>query len=249
MSLSTSRLAGFFNNRPVGSATHVLNPPVNQRMISCSQPFESGKQNGSILIGGKLFNSNDLIKFKEALSRLPQIKMNEVKEDSFFENSFEILPGEAVFLDQNSDLNSSISRQTSTCFQILIINHDQSEFYHTHVNYHYRIDWVQILSNFESKNLTVTLIGGVSVDPKSMRNFETLFSPLLELECDYNISFDRQMIFDDYTQQYSTKPAKYPDIAIDRHGDFYDIRKHSELLDIQFPLTVYSSSLDLFYLH
>ena len=104
------------------------------------------------------------------------------------------------------------------------------------MNYHYRIDWVQILSNFESKNLTVTLIGGVSVDPKSMRNFETLFSPLLELECDYNISFDRQMIFDDYTQQYSTKPAKYPDIAIDRHGDFYDIRKHSELLDIQFPL-------------
>ena len=69
-----------------------------------------------------------------------------------------------------------------------------------------------------------------------MRNFETLFSPLLELECDYNISFDRQMIFDDYTEKYSSKPSKYPDIAINRNGDFYDVRKYSELLDTLFPL-------------
>ena len=112
MSLSTSRLAGFFNNRPVGSATHVLNPPVNQRMISCSQPFESGKQNGSILIGGKLFNSNDLITLAKQMKNLSASKVRTLTVP--MSNTNYIVPGLGSTVKWNSVLAAELFHRLAT---------------------------------------------------------------------------------------------------------------------------------------
>ena len=79
--------------RSIAGAFTQQSRPIAQNAaagISILQPFESGGPKRIIIVGGKIFNGKDLIKFKEALSTLPKINMNNVKEEHFFEGSFEI---------------------------------------------------------------------------------------------------------------------------------------------------------------
>jgi hypothetical protein len=157
---------------------------------------------------------------------LPKINLNPAPQDrNIFNASFEILAGEGLFINTDSNIGLSLSRKTSTCFQLFISNKDGSERYHAHYNYYYDMDWPKVLAQFTSKDLTVKLVGGAvcSSAQKADRSFECLFKHLLELKTDYKLTFDQQAIFLSYRNtKYLDKVAN--DIAIGRDGVFYDIQ-------------------------